>query len=416
MASPLKIALLSRWYWEENRRIGTAEGGTIQQLAEAVAAQGHEVVVLSQSPQVTQREKSRIGSLEVWLTPRKKRRGGWTALRDKVAKVFFGHRKVYSDALDLRDFLQERGPFDFLWAQCEEPDGLVAAIAQKMGVKLPPTLTQVFALRYRFKKSRPVFTEKKALRLAFRQADLILANSQLVQDSLQNYGPFEAKSVVFLHNLTRAFLGALAEKETSPEKNRILFLGALNEKKGVLDFLAALPLLKLAEASFVILGGFTEKNPAFRAKWEHQLKITQDELEKKNQRLEVLGKLPAEEVRREIQRAQLVVAPSIYEEFSRVVIEALALGRPVVTTSTTGAAPLVVQHQAGRVVSAGDPAALAQAIEAAVQPEAPDLANARHAAPQLREQFSPESFAREFIAHAEEVLKKNQVKGTSRPN
>ena len=126
----LKIAFLSRWYWEENRRAGGAPAsGPVQQLAEAMAALGHEVVVLSQSPDVDGLERSRVGALEVWLSPREKRRPGWAAVRDKLAKLAFKHRKVHSDALDLCAFLERRGPFDVLWAHCEEPDGLIAAIA-----------------------------------------------------------------------------------------------------------------------------------------------------------------------------------------------------------------------------------------------------------------------------------------------
>src|SRR5258708_7099149 len=48
----MKIALLSRWLREEHERSGT-EGGTVEQLATAVQNLGHEVVALSQSPDVT---------------------------------------------------------------------------------------------------------------------------------------------------------------------------------------------------------------------------------------------------------------------------------------------------------------------------------------------------------------------------
>ena len=84
--TPLRIAFLSRWYWEENRRWATVEGGPTQQLAEAVAALGHEVIVLSQSPKVEELRRSQIGTLEVWLSPREKRRDFFTSVRDKWAK------------------------------------------------------------------------------------------------------------------------------------------------------------------------------------------------------------------------------------------------------------------------------------------------------------------------------------------
>src|SRR5258707_8187910 len=113
---PLKIALVSRWSWEEDRRqvAATTDGGATRELAEAVAALGHDVAVLSQSPQVRALEKSQIGPLEVWLSPREKKRDVLTGLRDKWAKQIYRHRKVYSDALALRDSFARRRPFDLL--------------------------------------------------------------------------------------------------------------------------------------------------------------------------------------------------------------------------------------------------------------------------------------------------------------
>ena len=82
----LKIALLSRWYAEEHRRTGGT--GAVQELAEAVAALGHEVVVLSQSKSVAKLEKTKpgeLGALEVWLSPRQKRIQGRSTVASLIA-------------------------------------------------------------------------------------------------------------------------------------------------------------------------------------------------------------------------------------------------------------------------------------------------------------------------------------------
>ena len=409
---PLKIALLSRWYWEENRRSGSTEGGTAQQLAEAVAALGHEVVVLSQSPEVNGLEKTQIGTLETWLSPREKKRDFFTGLRDKWAKRTYGHRKIYSDALDLRDFLIRRGPFDVLWAQCEEPDGLVAAVATGIGISLPPTLTQIYALRYHFQNGAPVFDGKPALRLAFHQAARIIANSELVADNLSAYtGPeitdtqLRSKTRVTHHNLQRSFIRAAAETSstTLPESKRVLFFGALNEKKGALVFLQAL--LKTAAATsgatFVVIGDFTEKNPHFVQAWNELLESTHCQLAPTQ--LELLGKIPAAEVIRQVQRASVVVLPSLFDEFSRALVEVLVLGRPVITTDQVGAYPLVKDHDCGLVVTPNDSDALARAIDDALRPGAAYLANARRIAHRLLHDFSPEAIALQISRHLSEI-------------
>jgi glycosyltransferase involved in cell wall biosynthesis len=409
---PLKIALLSRWYWEENRRSGAPEGGTAQQLAEAVAVLGHEVVVLSQSPKVNALEKAQIGTLETWLAPREKKRDFLTGLRDKWAKRTYGHRKVCSDALDLRDFLAQRGPFDVLWAQCEEPDGLVAAIAAGLGVSLPPTLTQIYALRYHFQNGAPIFDEKPALQSAFRQAARIIANSNLVADNLAAYvGPGLAESQlrdktrVVHHNLQRSFIRAAAETSntTFPEPGRVLYLGALNEKKGALVFLDAVMKTEAAKtgATFAVIGDFTEKNPRFVQNWNEKLEAARGRLFPAQ--LELLGKTPSAETIRQIERASVVVLPSLFDEFSRALVEALVLGRPVITTDQVGAYPLVKDHECGLVVAPHDSDALARAIDDALRPEAPCLANARHVAHRLLHDFSPEAIALQIARHLSEI-------------
>jgi glycosyltransferase involved in cell wall biosynthesis len=406
---PLKIALLCRWFWEENRRTGTAGGGMARQLAEAVAALGHEVVVLSQSPDVARLEQTRIGQLEVWLTPRDKRRDFITGLRDKLAKQTYRHRKVFSDAYDLRDFLARRGPFDVLWAQSEEPDGLVAAIAAQR-IPVPPILTQIHSLRYNFTGGVPVFTEQPALGLAFRHATRIIANSELVAASLSHYAgstaaaaSLQAKVRVVHPNLQHEFLRAAVEPGPGPEPGRILFFGALNEKKGALVFLDALRRSRAAQtgATFVVVGGFTEKNPRFARRWEEGVAAAQSQLGPL--RLECTGKITSAEAIRQIQRASLVVIPSLFDEFSRALVETLILGRPVITTRCVGTWPIIDTYKCGLVIDPNDPAALAAAIDEVARPDAPYAQSAREVSPRLLHEFSPEAIALQLAGHLYEI-------------
>jgi glycosyltransferase involved in cell wall biosynthesis len=410
---PLKIALLSRWYWEEHRRAGVPEGGMVQQLAEAVAALGHEVVVLSQSPEVRKLEKAQVGALETWLSPRDKKRDLVTGLRDKWAKRTYKHRKVHTDALALRDFLAKRGPFDLLWAQCEEPDGLVAAIAAQRGIALPPILTQIHALRYRFENGAPVFTEKPALGLAFRHATRIIANSELVARALTHYTgrgltaeQLAAKVRVVHPNLTRDFLAAREESPSGlgAERRRVLFFGALNETKGALIFVESYQKTAAAKTptTFVVVGGLTEKNPEFTQRWEAALKAARGRLT--FARLEFLGKLPVADVIRQIQRATVVVVPSLFDAFSRAVVESLILGRPVITTDQVGAAPLVEANDCGFVIPANNSDELARAIDFALESSAPYAANAKALAPTLLADLAPSTVALQLAYHFAETI------------
>lgn len=403
----MKIALLSRWYWEEHRRFGD-EGGTTQQLAEAVAARGHEVVVLSQSPDVRKLAKTKIGSLETWLSPRDKRRSFVIGWRDKMAKKNYNHRKLHSDAHALRDFLTKRGPFDVLWAQTESPDGLVAGFTRQLGANVPPILLQLQALRCRFEKGAPVFTEKAPLTLAFRHAARILANSEMVAGYMGAYtGPtlspeeLSAKIRVVYPNLHRSYIDAAQENplEVAPRTDRILFLGALNLGKGATVFLRALPRTEMSKRSavFAIIGDFTEDNKRFAKRWVDLQEETR--VQTLGARIEYLGKVTPLEVMRQIRLSQVVVVPSLFDAFNRGLAEALVLGRPVVTTDRVGAAALIHAHQCGMVVPANDPDSLGHAIDAAASPLVPFAANALHLGPRLAADFSPETVAQRVEYH-----------------
>ncbi|MCE0484379.1 MAG: glycosyltransferase family 4 protein [Methylacidiphilales bacterium] len=410
----MRILLLSRWYWEEARRSTTPEGGPVRQLAEAVAALGHEVVVLSQSPTVSALEKNQIGLLETWLFPRDKKRSFLTGLRDKWAKQTYRHRKVYTDALALRDFLGCRGPFDLLWAQSEEPDGLTAAIAAQLGVALPPLIVQIYALRYDFQNRAPVFGQKPGLRLAFRHANRIVANSRLVADSLSAYAgsglsveTLSAKTHVIGPNLQHEFLRVAEDASVLPatEPSRVLFLGALNEKKGALVFLEALAQTEAARngVTFALIGDFTERNPDFLRRWNDLLEKTRHLIP--GAQLELLGKVPSSEVIQQIGRAAVIVLPSLYDEFSRALVECLVLGRPVVTTHTVGAWPIVREHDCGLVVEPGDSAALARAIDSSLASAGSYAANARRLSHRLIHEYSPDAIARQFVRHFSEIVR-----------
>lgn len=83
------------------------------------------------------------------------------------------------------------------------------------------------------------------------------------------------------------------------------------------------------------------------------------------QQAEFLGFLPEDQLAMFYNSVDVFVLPSIdrrFEGFGLVALEALACGRPVVTTSAAGIASTVAENGCGLVVPAGDAAALADAI------------------------------------------------------
>jgi len=407
---PLKIALLCRDYWLESQLHYHEEGGTTRQLAEAVAALGHEVVVLSQSSEVRKLKKSQVGALETWVSPRDLHRNLIAGLRDKIGAKAHAYPKVHTDALALREFLKRRGPFDVIWAQTESPDGLIAAFAAQRGLKMPPVLLQIQSLPCRFEKGEPVFIDKHPLRLAFRRAKRILAPSEMVVNLLHGYaGPglsadeLHAKVRVVSPNLQSAVFRAAQEPLTAPMMDRVLFLGAINQRKGAPVFLKALPKTEASKriSTFVMIGDFTEYNPRFMRRWEEAKEVMRAQLT--GARVEYLGRVSTFEVLRQIKLACAVVIPSLFDPFSKGVVEALILGRPVITTDKVGSASLVQAHQCGIVIPASNPDALARAIDVILDPIVPFVANAQRVGPHLFHEFLPETIAPRIAQHLFEI-------------
>ncbi|MEW6074530.1 MAG: glycosyltransferase [Planctomycetota bacterium] len=79
-------------------------------------------------------------------------------------------------------------------------------------------------------------------------------------------------------------------------------------------------------------------------------------------RVRILGWIGGERVRDEILAARALVLPSFAEGLPVVIMEALALGRPVVSTFVAGIPELVVPGESGWLVPAGDADALAAAL------------------------------------------------------
>jgi glycosyltransferase involved in cell wall biosynthesis len=79
-------------------------------------------------------------------------------------------------------------------------------------------------------------------------------------------------------------------------------------------------------------------------------------------RVSFLGSVPREQVLRLFRAADASVLPSAWENFPHTVVEALAVGCPVIATEVGGVPEVVRDGENGLLVEPGDPAAMADAI------------------------------------------------------
>jgi glycosyltransferase involved in cell wall biosynthesis len=135
---------------------------------------------------------------------------------------------------------------------------------------------------------------------------------------------------------------------------RLVCVGRLAEQKGQLLLIDAAGRLAAEGCDFqlVLAGDGPMRSSIEAAIAEHGL----------GGRVRITGWLSNDSVRAEMAGARLVVLPSFAEGLPVVLMEALALGRPVVTTYVAGIPELVRNRVNGWLVPAGDVSALADAI------------------------------------------------------
>jgi glycosyltransferase involved in cell wall biosynthesis len=144
-------------------------------------------------------------------------------------------------------------------------------------------------------------------------------------------------------------------KPLPPIADGIVFLmiGRLERPRGVMDYaVAARDLRGRVPGSRFLLAGPLGKGPDA---------VTMDALSAAGGALEYLGSL--DDVRKTLASCHVFVYPSYAEGMPLAVLEALATGRPVITTDTAGCRETVDDMVSGCLVPAGDAKALAAAME-----------------------------------------------------
>lgn len=170
--------------------------------------------------------------------------------------------------------------------------------------------------------------------------------------------------------VVRCGLGAdFLDRPTTPvmeDSSEFVCVARLSAQKGLPLLLAACGSLKREGRHFTLtLVGDGE----LRSTLEEQVRR-----EGLSDHVRLVGVKSSAEIRELLERARAFVLPSFAEGLPVVLMEALALGRPVITTAIAGI-PELVDDQCGWLVPAASEAALIEAMKAVLSASAADLSS-----------------------------------------
>jgi colanic acid/amylovoran biosynthesis glycosyltransferase len=197
-------------------------------------------------------------------------------------------------------------------------------------------------------------------------AAFVVAVSSFGRSQLMRWLPSSQwEKIALVHcGLDRRFLNI--EPPPPPRAPRLVCVGRLGEHKGQLLLVAAARRLHDAGAKFtVVLVGDGPMRPLIEEA------IRQNGLA---DYISITGWVTGEQVQAEIIGSRALVLPSFSENMPIVIMEALALGRPVISTYVAGIPELVQAGKSGWLVPASDEVALAQAMREALTAAVEQLA------------------------------------------
>jgi len=342
----VNIALVSREYPPETLVGGI--GTYTHHVARALAGRGHTVHV------ITETAAGAADSLEQGVVVHRLPRSR-APIRELRGRARAGAVARTVDAIRPLDVVQA----------CEyAAEGLVVARQKRV-----PLITRLATPRFvideiegRSSVRGKVFADRYEREQTLRSRAVISSTHALAQRVGQAWGIPAGGIDVIPNALNLAGLRQLAggaRREPPPAGSPyVIYFGRLEERKGVPVLAEAMrAILRERKDLHLVLAG--AERSAGTVGGEVRARLSEAE-----GRVHLTGLLPPASLLPLVAGATLAVLPSLWEAFGFVVLEAMALGVPVVATSGSGFAEIVQDGVSGRLVPPGDAAALEMGVRA----------------------------------------------------
>lgn len=245
---------------------------------------------------------------------------------------------------NLRLFTEYFGKPDVIHAQVSFPAGFLAMQLSQQH-KIPFVITEHMSP---FPMPSLRSAMKRYLLPALKQANLVLVVSKGLRDQMKAYGIKAELINNFIDQKTFCF------HPTRESIFTFLAMGRLEKQKGYELLLKAAKVLVDKKVDFQLRiggSGSLEKSLQWKSK---RLGISEQ--------VSWLGELTREEVKQELVGSHCLVNTSHHENQPVAMLEALAVGRPVLTTAWVGSGDLIVDGALGKTIDTRNPEQFGEAM------------------------------------------------------
>lgn len=171
------------------------------------------------------------------------------------------------------------------------------------------------------------------------------------------------------------------------EKGLLLYIGTIIRKKGILELpdIIKRVMVQNPEAHLVLIGNDA---PDIKTKSASTWKLLEESLEDNLiGKIKYIGRIPYEEVRNYIEKAQVCLFPTFAETLGMVTIESMAVGKPVVNSNIGWANELLIDGESGFLVHPTDHQLYADRIVQLLESETLRNSIGRKAEERVKEKF-----------------------------
>lgn len=352
----MKILMVS---WEYPPVVIGGLGRHVYQLATALAAEGHDVVVLCRRPSGTDPSthpstddvSEGVRVLAAAQDPHEFDFG-----TDMMAWTLAMGHSIIRAGLSIKT---RRGAKAWRPDVVHAHDWLVAhpaiALAEFYDVPMVSTIHATEAGRHSGWVSGRISRQVHAVESwLVRESDSLITCSASMRDEIAElFGPGLAETRV-IRNGIDVTRWPFARRRRHPGPPQLLFIGRLEYEKGVHDAIAALARIRRTHpgTTLTIAGEGTQRDWLVEQARRHRvLKATT-----------FVGRVTHGDLLELLHHADAVVLPSHYEPFGIVGLEAAAAGAPLVTSTAGGLGEAVISGQTGVSCAPRDVAGLAAAV------------------------------------------------------